>query len=72
MAVHLVLTPEFHVYGIPRRGYGMSSAPDSEYSADRLGDGVLAVLDSLKLDRPILGHFLGGEELSSVGSRHPE
>jgi non-heme chloroperoxidase len=43
------------------------------YSADRLGDDVLAVLDALKLYRPVLaGHSLGGEELSSVGSRHPE
>ena len=43
------------------------------YSADRLGDDVLAVLDALKLNRPVLaGHSLAGEELSSVGSRHPE
>jgi pimeloyl-ACP methyl ester carboxylesterase len=43
------------------------------YSADRLGDDVLAVLDALKLNRPVLaGHSIGGEELSSVGSRHPE
>ena len=39
------LTPQYHVYGITRRGYGESSAPDSGYSADRLGDDVLAVLD---------------------------
>jgi pimeloyl-ACP methyl ester carboxylesterase len=43
------------------------------YSADRLGDDVLAILDALKLSRPVLvGHSLGGEELSSVGSRHPD
>jgi pimeloyl-ACP methyl ester carboxylesterase len=31
------------------------------------------VIAALKLDRPILvGHSLAGEELSSVGSRHPE
>jgi pimeloyl-ACP methyl ester carboxylesterase len=34
---------------------------------------VLAVVDSLKLIRPILaGHSIAGEELSSVGSRYPE
>jgi non-heme chloroperoxidase len=67
------LTPEYHVYGITRRGYGASSVPASGYSADRLGDDVLAVLDALKLDRPVLvGHSIAGEELSSVGSRHPE
>jgi non-heme chloroperoxidase len=63
----------YHVYGITRRGYGVSSAPATGYSADRLGDDVLAVIDSLKLNRPVLvGHSIGGEELSSVGSRHPE
>ncbi len=67
------LTPDYHVYGITRRGFGESSVPASGYLADRLGDDVLAVLDSLRLDRPVLiGHSLAGEELSSVGSRHPE
>jgi pimeloyl-ACP methyl ester carboxylesterase len=38
-----------------------------------LGDDVLAVISALKLNRPVLvGHSLAGEELSSVGSRHPE
>ena len=67
------LTSEYHVYGITRRGFGASSAPASGYSADRLGDDVLAVLGSLKLARAVLvGHSIAGEELSSVGSRHPE
>jgi|SRR5579863_10153926 len=67
------LTGTYHVYGITRRGFGASSAPATGYSADRLGDDVLAVIDSLKINRPVLvGHSLGGEELSSVGSRHPE
>ncbi len=67
------LTGSYHVYGLTRRGFGKSSAPASGYSADRLGDDVLAVIDELKLDKPVLvGHSIGGEELSSVGSRHPE
>lgn len=70
------LTRKYHVYGITRRGYGASDAPPpsaENYSADRLGDDVLAVLDAVKLDHPILvGHSLAGEELSSIGSRHPE
>lgn len=64
-----------HVYGITRRGFGASSAPeptDDNYSADRLGDDVLAVIDALKLDRPVLvGHSLAGQEMSSIGSRRP-
>jgi len=67
------LTPQYHVYGITRRGCGASSAPNTGYSADRLGDDVLAVLDALKLNRPVLvGHSIAGEELSSVGTRHPD
>lgn len=70
------LTGAYHVYGITRRGFGASGAPAPttvNYSTDRLGDDVLAVIDSLKLNRSVLvGHSLGGEELSSVGSRHAE
>lgn len=63
----------YHVYGITRRGFGASSSPASGYSSDRLGDDILAVLDSLKIDKPVLvGHSIAGEELSSIGSRHPE
>ena len=68
--------PAYHVYGITRRGFGASSAPppdDSNYAADRLGDDVLAVIDALHIERPVLvGHSLAGEELSSIGTRHPE
>jgi non-heme chloroperoxidase len=69
-------TPNYHVYGITRRGFGVSSQPAptvANYSATRLADHVLAVIDSLKLDRPVLAaHSLAGEELSSIGSRYPE
>ena len=69
-------TAMHHVYGITRRGFGASSHPAPEngnYSADHLGDDILAVIDSLKLDHPVLvGHSLAGEEMSSIGSRHPE
>jgi len=65
------LTGAYHVYGITRRGYGASSAraPTSvNYSIDRLGDDVLAVIDSLKLNRPVLvGHSLGGRRVEFGG-----
>ncbi len=74
------LAPEFvatnHVYAITRRGFGQSSKPaptDENYSADRLGDDVIAVMNALKLNRAIVaGHSIAGEELSSLGSRYPE
>src|SRR6184192_277171 len=66
------LTPSFHVYGITRRGFGESGFSSAGYGADRLGDDVLAVLDALELEKPVLvGHSLGGEELSSVATRYP-
>jgi pimeloyl-ACP methyl ester carboxylesterase len=61
------------VFGITRHGFGDSSAPFNGYSADRLGDDVLAVIEALHLEKPILaGHSIGGEEMSSVGSRYPQ
>ncbi|HZS57102.1 MAG TPA: alpha/beta hydrolase [Bryobacteraceae bacterium] len=70
------LTGNYHVYGITRRGFGASSKPPAtpeNYSADRLGKDVLAVCDSLHLNKPVLiGHSIAGEELSDIGSRHPE
>src|SRR3984957_2269177 len=69
-------TAQHHVYGITRRGSGASGSPaptNGNYSADHLGDDVLAVMKALDIDRPVLvGHSMAGEELSSVGSRFPE
>ena len=63
----------YRVYGITRRGYGASSKPATGYLADRLADDVLSVVDSLRLTKPVLaGHSLAGQELSSIGSRHPD
>jgi non-heme chloroperoxidase len=68
--------PQYHVYGITRRGFGASSSPipnDSNYTADQLGDDVLKVMDVLGLKKPVLiGHSIAGEELSSIGSRFPD
>jgi pimeloyl-ACP methyl ester carboxylesterase len=67
------LTAECHIYGITRRGFGASGFSAKDFGPDRLGDDVLAVINSLKLARPVLvAHSIGGEELSSVATRHPE
>jgi non-heme chloroperoxidase len=70
------LTPKYHVYGISRRGQGASSAPepnDTNYPASRLGEDVLSVIDALHLNKPVVaGHSIAGEELSYIGSHHPE
>ena len=68
----LTLTGDFHVYGITRRGFGESSFAPVTSGAATFGDDVLAVLDALKLERPILaGHSIAGQELSSIGTRYP-
>ena len=68
----LKLASAYHVYGITRRGFGSSSYPAHGYTDERLGDDVLAVLDSLKIGGPVLvGHSIAGQEMSSLGARYP-
>jgi non-heme chloroperoxidase len=70
------LTASYHVYGITRRGFGASSAPQPDaknYSTARLGEDVVAVIDALHLNKPVVaGHSIAGEELSYIGVHHPE
>jgi pimeloyl-ACP methyl ester carboxylesterase len=67
------LTDAYHVYGITRRGFGASSVPKTGYTAVRLGEDVVRVLEALSLDRPVLvGHSVAGEELSAVGAQHSD
>jgi pimeloyl-ACP methyl ester carboxylesterase len=65
------LTGEGHVVAITRRGYGTSTRAESGYDVARLGEDILAVIDKLSLGKPVLiGHSLGGQELSYLASRH--
>jgi pimeloyl-ACP methyl ester carboxylesterase len=70
------LTASYHVYGVTRRGFGDSSAPvpnATNYTTARLGEDVLAVIDALHLNKPVVaGHSVAGEELSYIGVHHPE
>ena len=67
------LTADFRVYGVTRRGFGASGFAVTESGADRVGEDVLAVLDAIKLDRPVLvGHSIAGAELSWVANFHPD
>ncbi len=70
------LTAKYHVYSMTRRGFGNSSKPDASavnYSADRLGDDVIAVMNALNIQKPvIIGHSMAGEELSDIGTRYAQ
>jgi pimeloyl-ACP methyl ester carboxylesterase len=62
-----------HVYGITRRGYGASSQPTSGYDEQRRADDILQVLDSLKIDAPVLaGHSMAGGELTTLGNQRSQ
>jgi pimeloyl-ACP methyl ester carboxylesterase len=70
-----ILTAHYHVYGINPPAFGGSDKPapiQANYSADRLGDDVVAALNALHIENPILlGHSIAGEELSDIGTRYP-
>jgi non-heme chloroperoxidase len=60
------------VYGVTRRGYGASDAPDHGYDGARLAADVLAVIDALGLEAPVvIGHSIAGQELSALAARQP-
>lgn len=68
-----MLAQYYHVYAITRRGYAGSTPTTTGLVAQRLADDVLAVIDTLRLTRPVVaGHSRAGQELSSIGGRHPE
>jgi non-heme chloroperoxidase len=62
-----------HVYGITRRGHGVSSRPEAGYHDQQLADDVLQVLDRLKLDHPVLiGHSAAGGEMTTLARQHSD
>jgi non-heme chloroperoxidase len=66
-------TDKHHVYAITRRGFGRSTHTNIGYTSEGLADDILAVLDQLKITTPVLiGHSVGGEELSAIGTRYPK
>ena len=67
------LTAHNHVYGITRRGFGASGYAEPKNVSDQLGEDVLAVIDALKLEKPILvGHSIAGAELSWMANAHAD
>ena len=65
------LTNRFRVYGITRRGLGVSDKPPSGYSVQRSADDVLEVMESLRIHKPILvGTSCGGWVVTALGGSH--
>ena len=66
------LTALGRVVAITRRGYGMSSRPDSGCDVTPLGEDVRRVLDALGFEKSVLvGHSKAGQELSYLATEHP-
>ena len=67
------LVDRFHVYGLTRRGWGLSSVPETGYDVATLVKDMGKVLDALKIDRvDVIGHSAGGEELTAFAIAFPE
>ena len=67
------LTTFAHVYGITRRGFGASGYATPDNVADRLGEDVLAIMNALRLEKPVLiGHSIAGAELSWIANHDPQ
>lgn len=67
------LTDRFHVYGFTRRGFGASDRPAGGYDLQRAADDLLAVLDALKMEKPILAaNSCGGWTVTWLAVQHPD
>jgi pimeloyl-ACP methyl ester carboxylesterase len=67
------LTDRFHVYGFTRRGFGASDRPAGGYDLQRSVDDLVAVLDALKMSKPILvANSCGGWTQTLLAVQHPD
>jgi len=66
------LARDARVTAFTRRGWGASSHAAGGYTTTRLASDVLAVCDSLELDRPVLvGHSVAGAEMVRAAALRP-
>ncbi len=67
------LSDGHRVLAVGQRGHGRSVAGTEGYSIERLADDLLAVLESLGVERSVLvGHSLGGMVTQVLALRHAE
>lgn len=59
------------VVAVDQRGHGLSSKVDDGYDVATLTDDLVAVMDALRLDRPVVaGQSWGGNVVLELGVRH--
>lgn len=67
------LGARFRVLSYDTRGHGRSEAPPGEYTIERLGRDVIALLDALDIERAhICGVSLGGLTAQWLGAHRPD
>ena len=67
------LSDDYRVIAIDLKGYGQSDKSDGDYSADRVAEEVLALLDTMGLERfNLVTHDWGTLLGDFIAGRHPE
>lgn len=67
------LSPDYRVLAMDLRGRGGSDKPATGYSIEQHGRDILALLDDLKVERPVLmGHSLGAFISLSFAAHYPD
>ena len=62
-----------HVYGVTRRGHGLSSKPSSGYDEQRLAEDIWQVLIKERIDKPVvIGHSAAGVEMTALARQHSD
>jgi pimeloyl-ACP methyl ester carboxylesterase len=67
------LTNRFRVLALSRRGHGLTDQVRSGYSLADAAEDARGLLDALGIERAhLVGHSMGGGEVSALAVRHPE
>jgi non-heme chloroperoxidase len=67
------LKDRFHVYAFTRRGFGASDQPSAGYELQRAVDDLVEVIDTLKLQKPILiGSSCAGWTQTMLAGQHAD
>lgn len=67
-----LLAPRFRVFALDQRGHGRSDKPDTGYGFPTVAGDLLAFVDALGLERPVVvGHSWGGNVALEFAARHP-
>jgi pimeloyl-ACP methyl ester carboxylesterase len=72
--LHLVpaLSPRCRVLTYDLRGHGLSDTPPAGYSLDDMADDLLALLDALDIEQPVVvGHSYGADIALYLAAAHP-